>query len=322
MQAVRFLFQVAFLVASFSAAFAACAQYPDRPIKLVVPQAAGSNTDIVARTLAAELSAQLGQSVVVDNRPGGALMLGLEITAKSPPDGYTLCMSPIGALAISPNLVAKVPFDIERDLQPVALITQGPMMLVVSPSVPVTGVKDLIEYAKKNPGRISIASSTNGSPGHLAGELFKQMSGTDIEHIPYKGGAQAITDLVAGRVQVMIEGMNSIGPQVKAGKLKALAVTTATRNAAFPDVPTLLEAGLFEITTWQGMVAPAGVPRPILERISAAVNRAIATPAFQARMAEIGNEGGGGSVEQFTAFSRAERAKWGEVIRRAGIKME
>ncbi len=306
------------------AALQAFAQYPDKPIRLVVPQAAGSNTDIVARVLAAELTPQIGQAVIVDNRPGGALMLGLEITAKSPPDGYTLCMSPIGALAISPNLVAKVPFDIERDLQPVALITQGAMMLVAWPALPVNSVKELIEYAKANPGKLSNASSTSGSPGHLAGELFKHMTGTQFEHIPYKGGAQAITDLVAGRVQLMFEAMNSIGPHVKAGKVKALAVTSAKRTPAFPDVPTVAESGLpeFEINGWQGMVAPAGIPRPTLDRVSAAVNRAISTPTFRARMAEIGNEPGGGTPEQFTAFSRSERAKWGEVIRRAGIKME
>jgi tripartite-type tricarboxylate transporter receptor subunit TctC len=308
------------LLAAWAAA--ASAEYPEKPIRLVVPQAAGSNTDIVARALGAELNTQLGQPVIVDNRPGGALMLGLEVTAKSAPDGYTLCMSPIGALAISPNLIAKLPFDIEKDLQPVALITQGPNMLVASPSLPVSNVKDIIEYTKKNPGKVSIASSTNGSPGHLAAMLFIQSTGTDIEHVPYKGGAPAITDLVAGRVQLMFEGMNSIGPQVKAGKLKAIAVTTARRNPAFPDVPTLKEQGSFEITTWQGMVAPAGVPRPILERVNAAVNRAVTTPSFQKRMSEIGNEGGGGSIEEFTAFSKAERAKWGEVIRKAGIKME
>ncbi len=303
-------------------ASAAAAEYPEKPIKLIVPQAAGSNTDIVARALGAELTSQLGQAIVVDNRPGGALLLGLEITAKSPADGYTLGMSPIGALAISPNLVAKIPFDIEKDLQPVVLITQGPNMLVASPSLPVGSVKDIVEYTKKNPGRVSIASSTNGSPGHLAAMLFIQSTGTDIEHVPYKGGAPAITDLIAGRVQLMFEGMNSIGPQVKAGKLKAIAVTTARRNPAFPDVPTLVEQGSFEITTWQGMVAPAGVPRPILERVNTAVNRAVTTPAFQKRMTEIGNEGGGGTIEQFTAFSKAERAKWGEVIRKAGIKLE
>ena len=310
------------LAAAWAPAAYPQAQYPEKPIRLIVPQAAGSNTDIVARALGAELQGALGQSVIVDNRPGGALILGLELTAKSAPDGYTLGMSPIGALAISPNLVGKLPFDIDRDLQPVALITQGPMMMVASPSLPASTVKEVVEYARKNPNKVSIASSTNGSPGHLAALLFIQTSGTDIEHVPYKGGAPAITDLIAGRVQLMIEGMNSIGPQVKAGKLRALAVTTASRNPAFPDVPTLLEQGFFEITTWQGMVAPAGVPKPILERISSAVNRAVSSATFQKRMQEIGNEGGGGSIEQFTAFSRAERAKWGEVIRKAGIKLE
>jgi tripartite-type tricarboxylate transporter receptor subunit TctC len=302
----------------------ACAEYPERPIRLVVPQAAGSNTDIVARTLSAELAPQFGQPVIVDNRPGGALMVGLEFTAKSPPDGYTLGMSPIGALAISPNLVEKLPINIERDLQPVALITQGPMMLVCWPSLPVSSLSELIDYAKKNPGKLSFASSTSGSPGHLAGELLKQMTGTRIEHIPYKGGAQAITDLVAGRVQLMFEGMNSIGPHARSGKLRALAVTSTRRTAAFPEIPTMVEAGLpgFEINGWQGMIAPAGLPRPVLDKVSTAVNRALSTPAFRTRMAEIGNEPGGGTPEEFADFAKSERAKWGDVIRRAGIRME
>jgi tripartite-type tricarboxylate transporter receptor subunit TctC len=314
----RFLLLIAAL-----APFAAQAQYPEKPIRLIVPQAAGSNTDIVARALGAEVGQQLGQTIIVDNRPGGALLLGLEITAKSAADGYTFGMSPIGALAISPNLVSRVPFDIDKDLQPLALITQGPMMMVASGSLPVGNIRDVIEYGKKNPGKLSIASSTNGSPGHLAGELFRMLSGVSMEHIPYKGGAPAITDLIAGRVQLMIEGMNSIGPHVKSGKLKALAVTTAKRNAAFPDVPTLLEANLFEITTWQGTVAPAGVPRPVLERLHGAVTRSTAAPAFRKRMEELGNESGAsGSIEQFAAFTRSERQKWGDVIRKAGIKME
>ena len=216
---------LAFAALALTASLAQAAEYPEKPIRLIVPQAAGSNTDIVARALAAELSPVLGQPLVIDNRPGAGLIIGLEITSKSAPDGYTLCMSPIGALAISPNMFEKLPYVVERDFQPIAQLTNGPLMLAVSTSLPVNSAREIVEYAKKNPGKLSFASSTAGSPGHLAGELLKQITGGLIEHIPYKGGAPAIADLLAGRVQIMFEGMNSMAPHVKSGKLRGIAVT-------------------------------------------------------------------------------------------------
>jgi len=305
-------------------ASAAQAQYPDKPIRLIVPQAAGSNTDIVARALAIELAPQIGAQLLIDNRPGAGLIIGLEATARSAPDGYTLCMSPIGALVISPHMFSKLPYDIERDFQPIAQLTNGPLMLAVSASLPVNSAREIVEYAKQNPGKLSFASSTAGSPGHLAGELLKQVTGGLIEHIPYKGGAPAIADLIAGRVQIMFEGMNSMAPHVKGGKLRGIAVTSQKRVGAFPDIPTMAESGVpgFEISAWQGMVAPAGLPRPLLDRINAAVNRAVAMPNFKTRMADLGSEASGGTPEEFAALIRRDSAKWGDVIRKAGIKAD
>ena len=210
----------------------AAAQYPDKPIRLIVPQAPGSATDTVARLLGAELGQQLGQQIVVDNRPGGALTIGLDLTAKSAPDGYTLCMGPIGALAITRHMVAKLPYDIERDFQPIALVSRGHLLLAVSPTLPVTSVKELVEHAKQNPGKLTNASSSNGSPGHVGGELFKFMTGTNIVHVPYKGGAQAINDLIAGHVHLMFESLNSISSTAKSGTVRGLGVSGPRRSPA------------------------------------------------------------------------------------------
>src|SRR5436305_1722871 len=264
----------------------ATAEYPDKPIRLIVPQAAGSATDTVARILGAELANELGQQVIVDNRPGGALTIGLDVTAKSDPDGYTICMGPIGALAITRHMVAKLPYDIERDFQPIALVAKGHMLLAVSPDAPFKTVVELIDYARKNPGKLSNASSSNGSPGHVGGELFKSMSGTEIVHVPYRGGAAAINDLIAGRVQVMFESLNSIAPHARSGTVRALAVTGERRSPGFPDLPTVAEAGLagYAAPTWSGVIGPAGIPRPVVDKLNAAINRAIKSPSFQERL--------------------------------------
>ena len=220
---------------------ASAADYPDHPIRFIVPQAAGSATDTVARILGAELGKELGQPIIVDDRPGGALTLGLDLVAKSPPDGYTIGMGPIGALAITRHMVAKLPYDIERDFQPIALVARGHLLLAVSPNLPVKSVKELIAYAKANPGKLTNASSSNGSPGHVGGELFKFMTGTNIVHVPYRGGALAINDLIAGHVDLMFESLQSIAVFARAGKVRALGVSGATRSPAFPDLPTIGE---------------------------------------------------------------------------------
>src|SRR5947209_244742 len=313
---------VALLLAAFVTP--ATAEYPDKPIRLIVPQAAGSATDTVARILGAELANELGQQVIVDNRPGGALTIGLDVTAKSDPDGYTICMGPIGALAITRHMVAKLPYDIERDFQPIALVARGHMLLAAAPEAPFKTIPELIAYAKENPGKLSNASSSNGSPGHVGGELFKFMSGTEIVHIPYRGGAAAINDLIGGRVQIMFESLNSIAPHARSGSVRALAVPGARRSPAFPDLPTVAEAGVpgYAAPTWSGVMGPAGIPRPILEKLNAAINRAIKTPGFQARFASIGDEPAGGTPEEFAATIRSDSAKWAEVVRRSGAKLD
>jgi tripartite-type tricarboxylate transporter receptor subunit TctC len=320
MQGVR----IAALLLACLCATGAAADYPDKPIRLVVPQAPGSATDTVARILGAELAKELGQQIVVDNRPGGALTLGLDLTAKSEPDGYTICMGPIGALAINRHMVAKLPYDIERDLQPVALVTRGHLLLAVSPTLPFKAVTEIIDYAKANPGKLMNASSSNGSPGHVGGELFKYMSGTDIVHVPYRGGAAAINDLIAGRVHLMFESLNSIAPHARSGTVRALAVSGARRSPGFPDLPTVAEAGVpgYAAPTWSGVIAPSGVPRPIIDKLNAGINKAIQSQTFRDRFAMIGDEPAGGTPEEFAELIRTDSAKWGEVVRRSGARLD
>jgi len=302
----------------------AAAEFPDKPIRLIVPQAAGSATDTVARILGAELTKELGQQIVVDNRPGGALTIGLDMTAKSAPDGYTICMGPIGALAITRHMVAKLPYDIERDFQPIALVARGHLLLAAAPDAPFKTVRELVDYAKANPGKLSNASSSNGSPGHVGGELFKTMSGTDILHVPYRGGAAAINDLIAGRVQLMFESLNSIAPHARAGTVRALAVTGERRSPGFPDVPTIAEAGVpgYAAPSWSGVIGPAGIPRPIVDKLNGAINRAIQSSAFKERFAAIGDEPAGGTPEEFAETIAKDSAKWREVILRSGAKFD
>ena len=302
----------------------AAAEYPDRLIKLVVPQAPGSATNVLARILAAELELQIGQSIVVENRPGGALTTGLAFTAKSEPDGYTIAMGPVGALAITRHMVKRLPYDIERDFQPVALVTRGQMLLAVSPRLPVRSVGELITLAKTRPGTLVYASSSAGSPGHVGFELFKSMTGIDIAHVPYRGGSMAITDLISGQVHVMLESLSSIAPFATSGDVRALAVSGPHRSAAFPDLPTIAEAGVagFEVTTWNGVIGPAGMPRPVVDKLNTAVNRAVSTQAFKERLAALGQEVAGGTPEEFAETVRRDSAKWLEVIRRSGIKIE
>jgi len=302
----------------------AVAEYPDKPIRLIVPQAAGSATDTVARILGAELANELHQQVIVDNRPGGALTIGLDVTAKSDPDGYTICMGPIGALAITRHMVAKLPYDIEHDFQPIALVARGHMLLAVSPEAPFKTVPELIAYAKANPGKLSNASSSNGSPGHVGGELFKFMTGTDIVHVPYRGGAAAINDLIGGRVQIMFESLNSIAPHARSGSVRALAVTGERRSPGFPDVPTVAEAGVpgYAAPTWSGVIGPAGIPRPIVDKLNAAINRAIKSPTFRERFAAIGDEPAGGTPEEFAETIAKDSAKWKEVVQRSGARFD
>jgi tripartite-type tricarboxylate transporter receptor subunit TctC len=318
------LFRCLLVLFAGTFATAAAADYPDRPLRLIVPQAPGSATDTVARILGAELAKEVGQQVVVDNRPGGALTIGLDLTAKAEPDGYTICMGPIGALAITRHMVPKLPYDIERDFQPIALVTRGHLLLAISPTVAITSVPQLIAEAKKNPGKLLNASSSNGSPGHVGGELFKFMTGTEIVHVPYRGGANAINDLIAGRVHLMFESLNSIAPHARQGTVRALAVSGARRSPGFPDLPTVAEAGVpgYEAGTWSGVIAPAGLPRAVVDKLNAAINRAIASTTFKERFAMIGDEPAGGTPEEFADLIRKDSTKWADVVARSGAKLD
>ena len=298
--------------------------YPARPIRLIVPQAPGSASDTVSRIVATELTREFGQQVVVDNRPGGALTIGIDMVVKAPPDGYTIGFGPVGALAISPNMVRKLPYNVDKDLQAIAQLASNQMLLAASPTLPLKSVRDVIAYAKRNPGKLSNASSGNGTPGHVGFELFKFMTGTQIVHVPYKGGAAGIVDLISGQVHLMMESQNSITPHAKAGRVRGLAVTGAKRSSALPDLPTVAEAGVpgYEASTWNGIVAPAGVPKAIVARLNAGINKALGSATIRERFAAIGAEPVVATPEAFRELIRKENAKWADVIQRSGAKID
>ena len=317
-----FLVTSIFLVVTLTVAPAA--DYPDHPIRLIVPQAPGSATDNAARLIGAVLSQELGQQIIVDNRPGGALTIGLDLVAKSPPDGYTIGMGPIGALAITRHMVSKLPYDIELDFQPIALITRGQMLLAVSPKLPVSSVKELIDYARQNPGKLTNASSSNGSPGHVGAELFKYMTETKIVHVPYRGGSLAINDLIAGHVDLMFESLQSIAPFGRDGKVRALAVTGDHRSPSFPDLPTVAEAGVpgYEATLWYGLVAAARTPPAVLEKLSSQVDKTLRDPEIIEKLSRQGVEPYYFGPQEFASRVRTEIPKWAKVIKDAGVRIE
>jgi tripartite-type tricarboxylate transporter receptor subunit TctC len=248
----------------------------------------------------------------------------MDYVAKAQPDGYTLAVGPIGAMAITRHMVAKLPYVIERDFQPIALIVHGHLMLAVSPKSDIKSVKELIEKAKANPGKLTNASSSNGSPGHVGGELFKFMTGTEIQHVPYRGGAPAINDLVAGHVDLMFESLNSISSAAKSGQVRALAVSGDKRSTAFPDLPTIAEAGVpgYSAPTWTSLVGPAGLPKDIVDKLNAAVNRAIQSEGFKTRFAAIGDEAAGGTPQDLADTIAKDSAKWKGVVERSGAKLD
>ncbi len=314
---------LAAMLAAF--AFGASAQtYPNKPIRIVVPFPAGGTTDVLARAAAQKMSETLGQPAVVDNRPGAGGNIGAELVAKSPPDGYTLLMGTVGTHAINPSLYPKMPYDHVRDFAPVILVAGVPNVLVVNPALPVNSVQELIAYAKANPGKLNFASSGNGTSIHLSGELFKTMAGVQIAHIPYKGSAPALQDLVGGQVQLMFDNLPSSLALIKAGKLKALAVTSKERAAALPDVPTMAESGLpgFEASSWFGLLVPAGTPQPIVLKLNADVAKWLASPDAKEKLLAQGAIAAGGTPEDFARHIAAETAKWQKVVKDSGAKID
>lgn len=298
--------------------------YPNRAIRLIVPQAPGSASDTVARIIAAELTPVLGQQIVVDNRPGGALTIGIDMVIKASPDGYTLGYAPIGSLVIGPNMFRKLPYDVNKDISPVAQIAFNQMLLASSPKHPFKSIQEVIDFARQNPGKLSNASSGNGSPGHVGFELLRSMANLNVVHVPYKGGAAAITDLIAGQVHLMMESLNSITPHAKAGRVRALGVTALKRSPALPDVPTIAESGVpgYEATTWNGVIAPAGTPRDIVQKLNAEINKVIVSPSAKEKFAAIGADPSPAPPEAFASLIRRENVKWAEVIRRSGAKID
>lgn len=298
--------------------------YPTKSIRLVVPFPAAGTTDILAREVAQRLSVSFGQSVVVDNRPGAGGNIGSDIVAKSAPDGYTLLMGTVGTHAINPSLYAKMPYNHVKDFVPIVLVAGVPNVLEVTPSLPVNSVADLIKLAKEKPGQLNFASSGSGTSIHLSGELFKTMTGVDMMHVPYKGSAPALTDLMGGQVQLMFDNLPSSLAQIKAGKLRAIAVTSAQRSPALPNIPTIAESGLpgFEASSWFGLLAPAGTPAAIVARINADVDQWLQTPEAKEKLLAQGAIPAGGTPEQFAAHIRAETEKWAKVVKVSGAKVD
>jgi len=298
--------------------------YPNRTIRLVVPFPAGGTTDILAREVAQKLTEVFGQAVVVDNRPGAAGNIGSDLVAKSAPDGYTLLMGTVGTHAINPSLYSKMPYDHVKDFAPVVLVAGVPNVLVVNPALPVNSVSDLIKLAKDKPGQINFASSGSGTSIHLSGELFKTMASVDMTHVPYKGSSPALTDLIGGQVQIMFDNLPSALPQIKGGRLRAIAVTSLKRAPVLPDIPTINESGLpgFEASSWFGVLAPAGTPAPIVARINTEVNKWLQSADAREKLLGQGAEAAGGSPEQFASHIRAESEKWAKVVKASGAKVD
>ena len=317
------------LVASVGLSTAHAQSWPSKPVRIIVPFPPGGTTDIVARSLGVELQKMWGQPVIIENRAGAGGNVGAEAVAKSPNDGYTLLMGTVGTHAINAPLFAqagnKMPFDPVKDFVPITLAAGVPNVMVVNPKVPVNSVSEFIAYAKANPGKLNMASSGNGTSIHLTGELFKTMTGTYMVHLPYRGSAPAVSDLLAGNTDLMFDNLPSALPHIKAGKLKALAVTSRARSPALPNVPTIEEAAKlngFDASSWFGLFAPAGTSRTIVDKIQADVAKALAMPEVRERFVAQGAQPSGSTPDQFAAFIRAETDKWTKVVKISNAKVD
>ncbi|MFO1312046.1 MAG: tripartite tricarboxylate transporter substrate binding protein [Burkholderiales bacterium] len=324
MQRRTFVAAIAIGMAALSPAAHGDGPYPSKPIRLVVPFAPGGTSEIVARAVAQQLSTQLGQSVFVENKAGGAGTIAMAEVAKAAPDGYTLILGHVGTLAVNPYAMARQPYDVNRDFVPVALLARVPNLFVLNANVPAKDFKEFVALAKKEPGKLNYGSAGNGSAGHLAFEYLKLVTGIDVVHVPYKGTGPQLQDLIGGRLDASSAGLPALMPQIKSGKLRAIAVGTPQRIPALPDVPTVAELGYkdFETSQWYGIMAPKGTPKEIVTKLNAEINKALASSAVTQRFAEDNAAAGVGTPEDFAAFIGKEQARWKEVVERGNIRIE
>ena len=324
LRVVRPLLCLLALSLSLAPAVTGAQGYPSKPIRVVVPFPAGGPLDVTARAIGQKLAEAWGQPIVIDNRPGAGGNIGADLVAKSAPDGYTILEGALSTHAVNVSLYAKMPYDPVKDFAPITLVATTPNVLVVNPSLPAHSVSELVAYAKAHPGALSFGSGSNGSAGHLAGELFKMEAGVDMVHVPYKGAAPALQGLLAGDTQLMFDNLASSTPQIRAGKLRALAVTTARRTALMPELPTLAESGLpgFDITTWWGFLAPAGTPKEVIAKWNAEVVRILSTPEMKAFFAQQGAEPAPTTPEQFADLIRSEIPKYAKIVKASGAKVD
>ncbi len=314
---------IALTAALFATAGAFAQTYPARPIRLVVPYPPGGGTDIVARALAQKVSESIGQNVVVENRPGANGNIGMESVAKSAPDGYTIVYALFAQYAVNPHLYQKLPYDPVKDLAPVALLVRSPYVLVTHPAVPVKNMKELIALAKARSGQLTYASAGHGSGANLSGEMLKYMAKVDLVHVPFKGASPALIDTVSGQVALTFATWSSAGAFAKAGRVRALAVTTAKRVAVLPDLPAISETlPGYDMSVWYGVSAAAGTPKEIVARLNTELNRALTAPDFRSRIELDANEGIGGTPEQFGAYIKSELARWGKLVKDMNIRIE
>lgn len=298
--------------------------FPSKPFRLIVPFPAGGPTDIVGRPFAQMLGEATGQSVVVDNRGGAGGSIGADVVAKAAPDGTTLLIGTVGTHAINPALYRKLPYDAVADFTPIGLLASAPVAVVVNPKTPYASIADLVAAAKKEPGAIAFGSAGNGTPGHLTGEMFAKAAGVELKHVPYKGSAPAVTDLLGGTIPLMFDPVQSVLQHVRGGKLRALAVSSEQRSSVLPQVPTLAESGLrgFEATAWWALFAPANLPPAVAARLVADTRKVVELPGFRDRLIEVGVQTPSASARPFAQFQRAEIAKWGRAVRDSGVTLE
>ncbi len=299
-------------------------RYPERVIRIVVPYVAGGNLDVTGRLFGQALSEELGQPVVIENRPGANGNTGTEQVVRSAPDGYTLAMVSAGTLVINPSMYKSMGFDPEKDLAPISIVSTGPLVLQVNNAMPIRNMAELVAYAKANPRKLNFGSGGNGTLAHLSAEMLRARTGIEIVHVPYKGTSLATTDVMAGHIQIMFDTLSTAAPLIKEGKLRAIAVTSAKRSAAFPELPTVAEAGVkdYAAEAWAGLVAPAGTPRDVIVRLQTAIAKIAARDQIKERLAAVGSEAVGSTSEQFAAAIKTERVRWAEIVKFSGAKAD